>query len=227
MYKPFNNSTKINSEIMRSELFLCPFCGAELDNNPRRNCRKCNTSDRNRCVKQLYDALAPLLKNLCCLNLTADKAVLSGQYFASIENSIYRGKNHIDIQRIDRPNDVWDFTVCNHVLEHVENDKAAVRELVRTNRKAVQITVPVTTKAFSGIEYGAADPERDGHYRHYGADFGIRMKELVPHCRVLVTVQTDKATGNYDVAYLLVKDSVMAEHIFNLLRDFNTPCVVL
>lgn len=205
----------------------CPFCGSELSVNPRRGCPNCKMGDRNRSLKTLYDGLAPLLKKLNCLNLTADNVILSGNYFSSVENSVFRSRNHIDITKIERPDNTWDFIACNHVLEHVEDDKAAVYELVRTARKAVQITVPLTARAFCGVDYGAAIPEKHGHYRHYGADFGAWAKNLAPQCLVLATVSTDSITDTYDIGYLLCKDASFAERAFVRLRDVSVPTIVI
>lgn len=206
---------------------ICPFCSTQLNNEARRTCYTCNTLDRNRCVLQCYESLRPLLSGFHCLNLTADEVILDRDYFLKVTNSVYLGQNHIDLQKIDLPDNSFDFTVCNHVLEHVRDDKIAIQELARVTRSAVQITVPVPTHFYRGTEYGAPDPDKYFHFRHYGADYGTRVKECVPHCEVLVAVLPDPPTGSFDTSYLVAKNRTFAENAFVHLRDAGIPCIVI
>jgi hypothetical protein len=98
---------------------------------------------------------------------------------------------------------------------------------MRVTVKAAQITVPITTKVYSGKEYGSADPARFGHWRHYGADFGSRVKETVPECHVLITVLEDEPAGTYDTSYLVAKDLDFAQLAFKQLCKHRIPCVVV
>lgn len=196
----------------------CPFCGSALGDDNRRTCKRCRTSDRNRALKHLLDGLQPLTAGLSCLNLSADKVTKARPYFGSITDSVYGGENHIDVQRIDLPDDSYDVTVCNHILEHVQDDRAAIAEILRITRLCVQITVPITSLALRGREYGAPDPRQHDHYRHYGADFPLRLREVCPDAVILACVVNDAFTGHFDVGYLLVKEEDFAARAFPALR---------
>ena len=205
----------------------CPFCNGRLGDDPRRTCLTCKMSDRQRSLRNLYEAMRPMLSNLHCLNLTNDGVVKDQRYFTKITPSIYGGTNHIDLQDIKFPDNSFDFSVCNHVFEHIPDDRRAIRELIRVTSTAAQITVPVTTKVYSGEEYGSANPTLHGHWRHYGADFGSRVKEIATDCHVLVTVLSDTYSSNYDVSYLVVKNLEFGKRVFSALLKQKIPCVVV
>lgn len=64
--------------------------------------------------------------------------------FGCFEVSIYGSPTSLDFQAIDRPDGIYDFVICNHVLEHVADDRAAYRELIRILKPTgiLQFTVP-------------------------------------------------------------------------------------
>ena len=51
---------------------------------------------------------------------------------------------NLDIQKVDLPNCTYDYILCNHVLEHVKDDKIAIEEIERILKPDGQalITVP-------------------------------------------------------------------------------------
>lgn len=83
----------------------------------------------------------------------------------------------MDITRMGFKDSVFDVIVCSHVLEHVPNDGAALREmrriLKRTGRCVIQ--VPMQFGLQETFEYGRPNPEEFGHVRAYGSDFASRL----------------------------------------------------
>ncbi len=72
----------------------------------------------------------------------------------------------------------FDSLICIHVLEHIEDDLKAMRELCRVlkpNGTAV-ICVPETNNN-STIEYGFENPANSHHWRDYGIDVADRLQE--------------------------------------------------
>jgi Methyltransferase domain len=92
----------------------------------------------------------------------------------------------MDITDIQYPDSSFDVVYCSHVLEHVPDDRKAIRELVRvlTDRGWAVIAVPmvrqdrtfedpsITTAAEREKTYGQSD-----HVRAYGPDFVDRLRE--------------------------------------------------
>lgn len=84
-----------------------------------------------------------------------------------------------DIQNLPFASDSVDLIWCHHVLEHVEHDGAAIKELSRvlcprTGDLVVSVPMEPGTKT---DEYGAPDPMLSGHWRMYGDDFEGRLAE--------------------------------------------------
>ena len=84
----------------------------------------------------------------------------------------------VDIQKLPLSPDEIDFVWCHHVLEHVEDDGAAMKELNRILRPATGeliVSVPMNGLAQT-TENGFPDPKDCGHWRIYGHDFVDKLK---------------------------------------------------
>jgi SAM-dependent methyltransferase len=90
----------------------------------------------------------------------------------------------LDITRLDLPDESFDCVLCYHVLEHVSDDLAAMRELHRVMRPGGWGVVQVPTYGETTVEDPTVtDPaerrERFGqedHVRLYGRDFLDRLR---------------------------------------------------
>lgn len=75
-----------------------------------------------------------------------------------------------DIQSLSFADNSYDWVLCNHVLEHVINDIAAMREcfrVIRPGGKAI-FTIPGDYHSEETVIYDK--PDGNGHYRFYGRD---------------------------------------------------------
>jgi SAM-dependent methyltransferase len=91
----------------------------------------------------------------------------------------------MDVTQIEHPDRSFDVIFCSHVLEHVEDDRRAMREFHRTLRDGgwaillVPITADHTVEDPSVTDpaerkrlFGQAD-----HVRRYGPDYVERLRE--------------------------------------------------
>jgi SAM-dependent methyltransferase len=91
----------------------------------------------------------------------------------------------LDLERLELPDASFDLALCSHVLEHVGDDRAAMRELHRVLRPGGTLVVQVPTYGEHTDEdpsvvsaearrarFGQAD-----HVRVYGADVEDRLRE--------------------------------------------------
>ncbi|HEV7744216.1 MAG TPA: methyltransferase domain-containing protein [Pyrinomonadaceae bacterium] len=84
-----------------------------------------------------------------------------------------------DIARLPLANESVDLIWCHHVIDQVEDDRAALRELYR-------VLIPVTGELLVSValtgrettqEFGRADMTLSGSRRRYGSDFAERLKQ--------------------------------------------------
>jgi SAM-dependent methyltransferase len=83
----------------------------------------------------------------------------------------------LDIQALPFASRSVDLIWCHHVLEHVENDEAAISELCRILRPTTGdliVSVPMTLGSKTR-EYGFPNMKESGHWRMYGDDFVDRL----------------------------------------------------
>lgn len=105
-----------------------------------------------------------------------------------------------DIQDMPFPGDRWEIIICNHVLEHVPDYKAALKELKRVlnSRGFLEITVPADRGLETVYEDAGIVKQEDrikyfGQYDHvriFGSDFeGILREsgflvEIIDGCKI-------------------------------------------
>lgn len=91
----------------------------------------------------------------------------------------------VNITKLPFADNSFDIIICYHVLEHVENDKKAMRELYRVLRKGGIAFIQSTV--FKDLKRTYEDPNitspkarlkafgQDDHVRKYGLDFTSRL----------------------------------------------------
>ncbi len=95
---------------------------------------------------------------------------------------------HFDIQHIPLADESFDVVFCNHIMEHVEDDLQAMREIHRVMRRGGWgvILSPVELEREKTFEDDSiTDPEERtrifGQYDHrrvYGCDYADRLREV-------------------------------------------------
>ena len=93
----------------------------------------------------------------------------------------------LDVQNIPFPDSSFDVVICNHVLEHVDDDRKAMSELHRVMKPGgfgifqvpLDSTIDVTLedKSINTPELREKHYKQRDHLRLYGKDYGKRLRE--------------------------------------------------
>ena len=77
---------------------------------------------------------------------------------------------HENLEALSFADGVYDVILCNHVLEHLAHDTAAISELARVLSKdgVAVITIPGDFNRRETVVFSTKS--RNGHYREYGMD---------------------------------------------------------
>jgi SAM-dependent methyltransferase len=75
-----------------------------------------------------------------------------------------------DLTRHTLPEFSYDMVLCNHVLEHIADDDAAVAGLARLPRAAGLVVVTVPGNFLRAETVRFVDDSLNGHWRDYGRD---------------------------------------------------------
>lgn len=159
------------------------------------------------------------------LQISADRCVES-DWFAKHYVSVYGTETSIDIQKIDLPTGSYDLVICNHVLEHVQYDNAALLELSRVTKDDgfVFLTFPDPANIETTTDWGFPREDQHGHYRIYGRDVEDMLTTHLSHRWVMCQSVADPATGVEDLVYFLAKTSKGAFRVIEAFPDSDILC---
>jgi SAM-dependent methyltransferase len=182
--------------------------GRLAPNGSSPTCGECASTERHRIVNAMYRALAPLTAKMRCLQFAPD-ASLEASRFARYDASVYNGANSMDMTRTGLPDASYDLVASNHVLEHVADHHAAIREMIRVVGPSGVVHLCVPSPAFvpATRDWGFADKSKTFHYRAYGADAALIFLQAMPELHVICGVGRDTATDTYELVFWLSRDS--------------------
>ena len=93
-----------------------------------------------------------------------------------------------NIENIPYPENTFDVFICNHVLEHVENDKKAMQEIFRVLQTGgfaiLQVPIDITRKETYEDKSITSPAEREKHFwqrdhlRLYGLDYADKLRSV-------------------------------------------------
>ena len=122
---------------------------------------------------------------------------------ADIESPLAKVK--MDVHEIPFESETFDVVFCNHVLEHVDNDRKALSEIYRVMKKGgwaiLQIPLFLPLADHTVEDPSIKDPKererlfgQDDHVRKYGHDYVDRLKEAGFIVRENYVKQLDRGT---------------------------------
>lgn len=184
----------------RGDAVRCPICGRGHDgwapdvNGAPVMCWRCGSHPRHRAVWLLWQRRPELLDRSRSLLHFAPEWALEhhlrarpGLRYVTTDLSAAGVDRRLDITALELPDDSFDAVVCSHVLEHVDDDGGAMRELHRVTAPGgwCLVMVPVDlTRETTHEDPTIVDPEarraaysRPDHVRMYATDIGDRLAD--------------------------------------------------
>jgi SAM-dependent methyltransferase len=205
----------------RGDAVACPCCGgtfgsfARHRNRPHAKCPRCGSLERHRLLWLYLERCTDLFgAPLRVLHVAPERQLQ--RHLCTQPNLAYRSADlsspwaddHVDLEALPYDDGAFDIVICSHVLEHVDDDRRAMREMARVlpagGRAIVLCPIDV------GLESTLEDPAvrtpaerlrvygQEDHARRYGADFVDRLAEAGFSVRaedVVGTLPADVVTG--------------------------------
>lgn len=181
----------------------CPICGGKFrkmlpygnKSTENRLCPKCLSLERHRLIWLYLNTQTNWFEQpLHVLHIAPEQPFIkrfrknkNWTYItADLESPLADVK--MDIRKMPFNNEQFDLVICNHVLEHIDDDKKAMSEIFRvlkTNGKAI-LQVPINYELTNTYENSnITDPKERtihfGQYDHvrvYGTDYPERLSNI-------------------------------------------------
>ena len=178
-------------------------------------CLSCGSRERHRLLHLwVTEGGGNRLDGKRILHFAPEKVILRrmlGNPLYETADLMQEGVTHqLDITDIHLPDASYDVVMANHVLEHIPDDRKAMRELFRLLKPGGigLFTVPINPTRHSTYENPAivSKAERWAHFsahdhlRYYGLDFADRLTEAG------FAVETFRMTPEEEVRYGLLRD---------------------
>jgi SAM-dependent methyltransferase len=176
----------------------CPCCDSRFRrfksaHGPDRLCWSCGALERHRSLWLFLDRHPELVwPGMSILHVAPEPilrdrlSAIAGVRYVSGDLTAEFGPERIDVTELHYDDGSFDLVVCNHVLEHVPDDRRAMRELARVLRPggAAILLVPDVAGPVTDEDPSIADPHervrrfgQDDHVRRYGWDYVGRLRE--------------------------------------------------
>jgi SAM-dependent methyltransferase len=168
--------------------FKCPVCNSGLKNfilltNGETLCPKCGSLARNRRLWSILEqaflkggnkildfspsrSLYRKLKSISSINYTSTD--FAGEFIADLR---------FDITQIDSPDNSFDVIICYHILEHIPNDKKAMKELWRVLKKGGTCLIQTPLKEGKIYEDWSITSEKERKI-HFGQEDHVRVYSI-------------------------------------------------
>lgn len=178
----------------------CPICGyhgmfVHVGHPPRwaARCLNCGSRERHRLLHLwVTQNGGNRLAGQRILHFAPEKIVMrqmAGNPLYETADLFQPGVTHkVDITRVALPDQSYDIVMAHHVLEHIPDDRAAMRELFRLLRPGgiALLSVPINaTRHETHEDPMIADPKarwahfsQHDHCRYYGMDFHDRLESV-------------------------------------------------
>jgi SAM-dependent methyltransferase len=184
----------------RGAAVRCPLCGHDFDrfrnawNRPDALCWRCGAHERHRAQWLLFERRPELLAGArsllhfspeWCLRRRLS-AIPGLRYVTTDLDPAQAADLRLDVTALDLPDDSFDAVICSPVLEHVPDDRAAMRELHRVTAPGgfTLVMVPLAldrAQTYEDPSITAPDERlraflQHDHVRLYAPDIADRLR---------------------------------------------------
>lgn len=161
------------------------FISCEMTPVDTYSCPRCGASDRERLIahwiRSVYYVEASS-NNKKLLHIAPEKALsvmLKNNYNFDYKTADLFSENvdyNFDLTAIPLAEGTFDFIICSHVLEHIDNDAAALSELFRVLKRGgyAILLAPICCDIEDSIEDPSIKDPAD-RWRYYGQDDHVRL----------------------------------------------------
>jgi SAM-dependent methyltransferase len=156
---------------------------AETINYEHYNCKKCGASDRDRLYALFLDGYFCSHKSVAFLDIAPAPALAKylkaqpGVQYRSMDLYMDGVDDKLDITDMHKYKEgQFDFLVCSHVLEHIPDDRKAMKEMYRVLKPGGQAIMMVPINL--GVDKTLEDPAHtsiEDRWKYYGQDDHVRM----------------------------------------------------
>ena len=189
--------------MLRGDAVECTCCGGRfreflpfgVDARPNVQCPRCGSLERHRILALYFQEHSNMLReNSIILHIAPESAlrklikrVPNVEYIMSQLAPTRWDMVKLDVTHIVYPDDMFDAIICNHVLQHVIEDRKAMKELIRVLKPGgwAILQVPIDNSREMTFEDSTivSPQDRDrvfgqwDHVRRYGTDYPDRLSE--------------------------------------------------
>lgn len=189
--------------LRRGPQYACPCCGSRTRflsyrGRPHAQCPSCNAKERERLLVVVLREIFAGGGSPLVLHAAPESTVrryLSERVDTYVSVDLTRGLTSYagtlsaaaDLTRLPFASDSFDLVLASHVLEHIPDDRAAVRETLRVLKPGgiAVLPVPIVHQGPT-MEYGEPRPDEEMHVRAPGLDYFDRFAdegfEVVVRC---------------------------------------------
>ncbi|MFW5886780.1 MAG: class I SAM-dependent methyltransferase [Bacteroidota bacterium] len=229
--------SKIFSFFMRGNKYECPICGGKfrklfpygIKGRDNALCPKCLSLERHRLIwlylKRETDFFTTPKK---VLHVAPEQPFI--KLFRKMNNLDYTTGDlespladiKFDIQNIPLADEAYDVVICNHVMEHIDDDKKAMSEVYRIMKKGgmafMQVPLEKTLEKTYEDKSITNPQEREKHFRQrdhlrlYGRDYPSRLEKVgfkvtpVDYTKKMTAEEVKKyALSPREILYLIEK----------------------
>ena len=176
-------------QFYKGKNYQCNICNKSLRKfirleNEDKLCPNCGSISRSR---RLWDLVTSefLKQGLTILDFSPSRSlyrILKSNplinYMSTDLSSDFLSDFRFDITNIDSENEKYDLILCYHILEHIEDDYQAMRELYRVMKKGAICIIQTPFKEGNIYEHSSIKTEKD-RLEHFGQKDHVRIYSLI------------------------------------------------